>query len=394
MRVRDPRDHVNYRGPHSRHLLRRDLQQLRLDPPPLLLLEVDRVLAPVGREVPPVLSVGRVGREEDRDAPGQDRVEHGPPSERVARRLHAEARPAHHAQDAVRVVALARPTRALQRAAPSRLGALFHDRVTHLGLLDPCPSGPHKREQVGPGALSHLVLPRQHLVPHGRVEVGRVGYPELVGPVPRIPFHRQHGHVPETWQLEEGVGPEVGPIVRSHEVPRCPSQGQKVVPTLMCLPRRLLTQILRQLDRQPVPHRQVGLAKVAGHVEASVEWHVEELSASRVPRAAGVVLHTCVEDHLGDELVGGVPARRPHLWQRPAKAAVLHVRAHVGVDAQATAVPEEAGIELLRQFIHVHVRTQIARSLHHRILAVLLVGHGGRYDIGSGGQPVEEEEEP
>lgn len=31
--------------------------------------------------VPLVLSVGRVGREEDRDAPGQDRVQHGPPGE-------------------------------------------------------------------------------------------------------------------------------------------------------------------------------------------------------------------------------------------------------------------------------------------------------------------------
>ncbi|KAK9149939.1 hypothetical protein Syun_008248 [Stephania yunnanensis] len=193
------------------------------------MIHVHRVVAPVRGQVPLVLSVGRVRREEDRDATRQHGVEGGAASEGVAGSLQAEAGAAHHLMDdGGWIVALSRPrSPALEQPAPPRFPALTDDLVTDGRLLHPGAWGPREGEEVGPADAPHSVLPRHQLIPPERVEVGRVGDPSLVVALPGVPLHAQHRHVLDRGQIEKAIGAEVSSwvVVSPHEVPSGPAQG-------------------------------------------------------------------------------------------------------------------------------------------------------------------------
>jgi len=105
------------------------------------------------------------------------------------------------------------------------------------------------------------------------------------------------------------------------------------------LPPGLTLQKVNKINGQGVAERKIGLAEHTGGVEAAVEGHVEQNSRVGIPRAARVVLQARVHDHLGYELVRGVP-----IWggEWLAKAVVSDMRAHVGVYVEALTTFEES----------------------------------------------------
>lgn len=85
-------------------------------------------------------------------------------------------------------------------------------------------------------------------------------------------------------------------------------------------------------------------------MEATVEWNVEQVGTARIPGATRVILQACVEDHLGDKLVGGKPrGAGAHAGKKLAEATVCDVGAHVGVHVQLVAIVEKANVKLRRQ---------------------------------------------
>lgn len=95
----------------------------------------------------------------------------------------------------------------------------------------------------------------------------------------------------------------------------------------------------------------VGLAEHAGSVEPTVKGNVEQVSFGWVPCPARVILHARVDDHLGDELVGGEPGgggERHVIGNGLAEAVIGYVRAHVSVYVEVLTVSEEAEVEARR----------------------------------------------
>lgn len=98
----------------------------------------------------------------------------------------------------------------------------------------------------------------------------------------------------------------------------------------------------------------IGLAEHARNMEPTVEGDIEQVRLVGIPRATRVVLHTRVEDHLGDELVSGEPSggRETHVVRkRLAEAVIRHMRAHVSVNVEVLAVGEEVKIEASGQVV-------------------------------------------
>lgn len=107
----------------------------------------------------------------------------------------------------------------------------------------------------------------------------------------------------------------------------------------MSLPVGLTLEEVNKIDGQGVSEGEIVLTEHAGSVKAAVEGDVEQTGGVGIRRAAGVVLETCVQDHLSDELVGGVPGGS---GEGLAKAVVGDMGAHVGVDVKVLTTLEES----------------------------------------------------
>lgn len=95
-------------------------------------------------------------------------------------------------------------------------------------------------------------------------------------------------------------------------------------------------------------------------MEAAVKGYIEQVCTLGIQRATLVVLDACMEDHLGDELVGEEPGGGAHVGQRLAKAAIGYVGAHVGVHVEMVAIFEKSHVELRRQGVHIHRHGSVA----------------------------------
>ncbi|KAM1529952.1 hypothetical protein ACFX1Z_019102 [Malus domestica] len=80
-----------------------------------------------------------------------------------------------------------------------------------------------------------------------------------------------------------------------------------MVPTVVLLLPRLGLNVVDQVKGELVASGEVGFLELAGGVEAAVLRNVEDSGTCWIKSAAGVILHSYVEDHLGNELMGGEP---------------------------------------------------------------------------------------
>lgn len=134
-----------------------------------------------------------------------------------------------------------------------------------------------------------------------------------------------------------------------------------MVPSAVPPPPWKTLEVLSELDGQLIPQPKVLLPELARSVKPAVEGDIEDAGRGRVSGPAGVPLKPSVEDHLSDELVGGVPMTGPEdRVNGPSQPSVGNVGAHVGVYVEVAAVTEEAEVELWWQLVDVHPLSAVA----------------------------------
>ncbi|CAA7402613.1 unnamed protein product [Spirodela intermedia] len=227
---------------------------------------------------------------------------------------------------------------------------------------------------------------RCHLLFRARVEVGRVGDAELVVAFPRISLHGEHRHVCYGGESEETVGAEVYRAVGvvPHEVPSGAAQRQEVVAAVAPPPGGLIEEEFLELHRQAIALGEIGFPELAGGVEAPVEGNVEDLGNEGVRSPARVSLCSCMEDHLPDELMGGVPAAIGSAEfisrcaeDELAEAAVGDVRAHISVYVERAAGIKKREVEPGGQIVHIKLSNALrAPTGDGRELADFISGVG------------------
>lgn len=239
----------------------------------------------------------------------------------------------------------------------------MYDVVPYGRFLQPLTWGPDECKQVGPVRLPHFVLPRHHLRRRVRVKIRGVGDAELVRPGPWVSLHGQHRHVLDSVEIQQTIRPEVRPVgIVPHEVPSGSTECQEMITSVVLPPRGLRLNVVNQSDGERVALRDVRFTELAGGVEPTVEWDVEQIGNVGIACATRMTLHTRVEDHLGYELMGGEPTvgGGGDGGDLAAEAAICHVGTHVGVDVEVAAVFEKADVKLGRQVVNVDIWTSVA----------------------------------